>query len=68
MLAFATTGGLSAIPTIALIRWRRAGRANPDFAPPEGAVLRVRSFIFWELVLVPVVLICAAAMARSGAF
>jgi putative membrane protein len=68
MIAFAGIGVISIVPTIALIRWRRATRAEPGFAPAAERVDRLRPYLLAELALVPVVLICAAAMARYGAF
>lgn len=46
----------------------RAGKADPGFTPGADMVRRFRSFIAAELMLVPIVIICAAAMARFGAF
>lgn len=68
MIAFAAIGGLSAFPTVSFIKWRRAGKADPGFEPPADKVRRVRRFIAAELLLLPVVIICAAAMARYGSF
>jgi putative membrane protein len=68
MAAFAVIGGLSIIPTVSFIKWRRAGKTDPGFAPLEEKVRRVRNFIAAELVLLPVVIICAATMARYGSF
>lgn len=66
MAAFAAIGGLSAMPTVTLIRWRKAAQDDPAFAPTAEARQRVRHFIAAELALVPAVLGCAAAMARYG--
>jgi putative membrane protein len=68
MVAFAAIGGLSIIPTLSLLAWRRAGKADPTFTPDADRVRRVRFFIAAQLALLPIVLICAAAMARYGAF
>jgi putative membrane protein len=51
-----------------LLAWRRAGKADPTFTPDADRVRRVRFFIAAQLALLPIVLICAAAMARYGAF
>lgn len=68
MAAFAAIGVLSIMPTIALIKWRRMLKIEPRFAPTVEAIARLRSVIFAELVLVPIVLVCAAATARYGTF
>lgn len=66
MVAFAGIAGLSIVPTISLLRWQRASRTDSGFVPPAAALMRTRRFITAELALVPVVLGCAAAMARFG--
>ncbi len=66
MATFAAIGGLSAIPTITLFKWRKSAGADASFAPTADARQRVRRFVAAELALVPVVLACAAAMARYG--
>ena len=68
MIAFAAIGGLSIVPTLSFLAWRRASRADPAFALPADRVRRVRQFIVAQLALLPLVLFCAAAMARYGAF
>ncbi|WP_316976764.1 DUF2214 family protein [Shumkonia mesophila] len=68
MAAFAAIGGLSAVPTLTLVKWRKAAAADPAFAPTAEARLRVRRFVAAELALVPAVLVFAAAMARYGTF
>jgi putative membrane protein len=68
MVSFAAIGGLSAVPTLSLLAWRRASRADPAFTPDADRVRRVRFFIAAQLALLPIVLLCAAAMARYGAF
>jgi putative membrane protein len=68
MIAFVAIASLSAIPTASFMKWRRATKADPGFAPAPEIVRRVRSFIAAQLALVPIVLICAAAMARFGSF
>jgi putative membrane protein len=68
MIAFAAIGSLSIVPTLSLLAWRRASKADPAFAPDADRVRRVRLFIAAQLVLLPIILICAAAMARYGAF
>ena len=59
---------ISIAPTMALLRWRRASKSEPSFVPPTAAHRHARAHIALELALVPVLLICAAAMARYGGF
>jgi putative membrane protein len=66
MVAFAGIAGLSIVPTISLLRWQRASRIDSGFVPPAATLARTRRLIAAELALVPVVLGCAAAMARFG--
>jgi len=66
MAALLAIGLVSIVPTVALLRWRRASKTEPSFVPPADAHRRARGHIALELALVPVVLICAAAMARYG--
>jgi putative membrane protein len=58
---FAVIGLLSAYPTVQYIRWSRAGGE----APPAAALGRVRSAVSAQLLLFPVLPICAALMARG---
>jgi putative membrane protein len=61
---FAVIGLLSAPPTMAFIRWRRA-----NITPSEAQVDGVRRFLLAELALFALLLAFAAAMARGyGAF
>jgi putative membrane protein len=61
---FAVIGVLSVLPTMAFIRWRRAG-----VAPSDAEVSAVRQFIHVELVLFALLLVFAATMARGyGSF
>jgi putative membrane protein len=68
MAAFALIGAISVGPTISLIKWRRAAKAAPGFVPDAEALRRLRPYLLAELALLPVVLVCAAAMSRYGAF
>ena len=61
---FFVVGLLSVPPTIAFIRWRRAG-----VAPSDTAVAAVRRYLWAELCLFALLPVFAAAMARGyGAF
>jgi putative membrane protein len=57
---FVLIGLLSVPPTIAYIRWRRAG-----LAPTEAQVASVRRFLWTELALFALLPAFAAAMARG---
>lgn len=57
---FALIGALSALPTISFLRWRRAGSI-----PDAAQIASVRRFIWAQLVLFPLLLVFAAAMARG---
>lgn len=56
---FAIIGGLSAVPTIALIRWKRAG------APTDGQVQGLRVWLNAEVTLFLLLPTLAALMARG---
>ncbi len=68
MVSFALIGLLSIPPTLALLKWRKALKADAGFAPPEGEIARLRGFIHAEMGLLALVVAFAAAMARYGAF
>ena len=57
---FAVIGLLSIPPTLAYLRWRRAG--GP---PSDDAVAWTRRFLWLEVALFPLLLVFAAAMARG---
>jgi putative membrane protein len=57
---FVLIGLLSAPPTIAFARWRKAGGV-----PSQSQVASVRSFLLAEVALFPLLLAFAAAMARG---
>ena len=57
---FAVIGLLSIQPTLAFLRWRRAG-----VSPADEAVARTRRFLWMEVTLFPLLLAFAAAMARG---
>ena len=62
--AFVVIGLLSVPPTIAYVKWRKAG-----VTPPDEAVAKARRFLLVELVLFAPLLAFAAAMARGyGSF
>ena len=62
---FAVVGLLSIVPTVAIIRWRRALAADPAFAPPLGSIRTVRRFLWAEIFLFALIPVFAAVMARG---
>jgi putative membrane protein len=68
MASFAAIGLLSIPPTLALLKWRTASRADAGFLPPDGDIARLRRFLHAEVALLALVVAFAAAMARYGAF
>jgi putative membrane protein len=68
MASFAAIGLLSIPPTLALLKWRKASRADGVFLPPDADIARLRRFLHAEVALLALVVAFAAAMARYGAF
>jgi putative membrane protein len=64
MAAFAGVGLLSIPPTLAFIRWRRALKADASALPTAAAVAGVRRLLRLEVVLLLLVPVFAALMAR----
>ena len=65
MGAFAAVGILSVPPTLRIIAWHKAARADPVYVVPEAEIGRVRGLLgmqFLAFILVPVF---AAMMARG---
>ena len=63
--AFALVGLLSIMPTLALLRWRRALAKDAGFLPPAGEIHRVRRFLWIEAAVFAFIPAFAAAMARG---
>jgi len=63
--AFLLVGILSIQPTISLLGWRRRAIAAPDFAPPPEAVSKSRRFLLAEALVLLLIPVLAAAMARG---
>jgi putative membrane protein len=63
--AFVGVGLLSIIPTIQIIRWRRALKANPAFAPAAPDIAGVRRYLWAEVAFFALIPVFAAAMARG---
>lgn len=64
--AYVLVALLSIAPTLNFIRWRRALRADASFLPDAAALRRARTLIRIELILVAVIFVLAAGMARHG--
>jgi putative membrane protein len=64
--AFLLASLLSLLPTIRFIRWRRALKANPAWTPPATELASLRRIVRIELLLIAVILVAAAGMARHG--
>lgn len=65
MAAFVFVGLISVPPTLAILGWGRALRANPDFAPDAATVARFRVYFTVEIAGFAIILGAAAAMARG---
>jgi putative membrane protein len=65
MATFALIGGLSVLPTLQFLAWRRAARSDPHFAPSAAAIASVRRTLFLEAALFALLPIFAAGMARG---
>ncbi len=66
--AFLLAGLLSIWPTLRFLRWRRRLAADPAFLPDSAEVAGMTRIVRFELMLVAVIFVCAAAMARYGGF
>ena len=63
--AFLVAGVLSAPPTIAFLKWRKASRNDESFSPAEADVLRIRKFLVAETAVFVLIPALAAIMARG---
>lgn len=64
---FLLIGVLSIAPTIAFLKWRRAAKADPTYAPPAAEVARAAGFVRGEVLLLFPLVAFAAVMARWAA-
>ena len=62
---FALIGLLSILPTLRILRWRRALRQDPQAPPAAAEITRVRRVLWLELALAVLLPIFAALMARG---
>lgn len=65
MVSFAVVGLLSVPPTLAILRWGRQLRTQPDFVPEPLQVRQLRNFFIGEIIAFALIPIFAAAMARG---
>lgn len=63
--AFAVVGLLSIMPTIRIIGWRRALKADAAFLPATPAIAGVRRYLWAEVTFFALIPAFAAAMARG---
>ena len=64
--AFLLAALLSAVPTVHILRWRRAHRRDPAVLPGPADAARLRPWIGIQYALLAVILVCPAGMARHG--
>lgn len=64
--AFVLAALLSLWPTVRFLKWRRALKDDPSFAPSSADAAGLRRIVRFELALIAVILVCAAGMARYG--
>ncbi len=64
--AFVLAAGLSLLPTVRFVRWRRAQKADAAWLPAPTDVAAMRRIVRIELVLIALILVAAAGMARHG--
>ena len=65
MTIFVVVGGLSVLPTLRILRWRREARGHPQFRVEANAVAKIRRILWLEAGLVALLPILAAGMARG---
>lgn len=62
---FVLVGLLSIWPTVRILAWARASKANASFTPPPGEVKAVRRLVHIQAALIVLIAINAALMARG---
>ena len=66
LTVFVVVAGLSAVPTIEFLSWRKAVRAGQAPTVSDKKLKTVRSILHYELIGVVVILAAAALMAKGG--
>lgn len=64
LTALIVVGLLSIVPTLRLLKWRRAVQAQPGFVPPADEIKKMRRFIHMEAGVFILIPIFAAMMVR----
>lgn len=62
--AFAAMGLASVPPTLLFLKWRKAAKADAGFQPPASQIASARRLTGVQMLLLALVLLAAAAMAR----
>jgi putative membrane protein len=62
---FATVGLISIVPTVQLLKWRKAIRGGAALTIGDAEIKRLRRFIHAELSLFPLIALAATLMARG---
>jgi len=65
---FAIVGLISIYPTVEFLSWRKALKQGQVPVVAERKLQTIRSFVHWELVLVVLLILNAALMARAVGF
>ncbi len=65
MAAFAAVGLLSVPPTLRIIAWHKASKADPAYVVPDAEIGRVRPWLATQFLLILLIPIFAAMMARG---
>ena len=59
---------LSIYPTVEFLSWRKHLRQGRAPVVPERKLHSIRAVIRWELIVVALIILCAALMARGGGY
>ena len=65
VLTIAAVGLLSIPPTLRLVAWHKAAKADPAFVAPEAGIGRVRTWLGLQFLIFLLVPVFAAMMARG---
>jgi len=65
MALFAAIAGISVLPTLRFILWRRSARLDAQFAASRAEIARVRVVLWVEVGLFALIPIAAAGLARG---
>lgn len=65
LTAFIVVGILSILPTVRILRWRKAASANPGYVVPDTELSGARKVLITEMAVFMLIPIFAAMMARG---